>query len=187
MSYGPSNFSSVLQMLQGASFLQSTIAMSVCAVLALAGGIVAYFLFLSPKNEHRFTGFLDWLYQFLHFRKLLLEALLKISYIVVALYFTLYSLYLLFTASFLAFLITFIGSNLLARLVYEFLLFFIMICRNTSEINGKLSGPAVPAQPQTPAAPAEEPPAPPAGTCPNCGTVNEPADAFCGNCGHKLH
>ena len=36
----------------------------ISAVLAIVGGIVLYFTFLSKKNEGKFTGFLGWVYDF---------------------------------------------------------------------------------------------------------------------------
>lgn len=92
-----------------------------------------YFLFLSKKNEGKFTGFLGWLYDFLSFKKMFLETLLKITYLVVALYITLSS-FALIGSSFLGFLITLIVGNIVARVVYEFSLVLLVICRNTTEI-----------------------------------------------------
>ena len=37
----------------------------IALILAIVGGLIVYFLFLSKKNEGRFTGFLGWLYDFL--------------------------------------------------------------------------------------------------------------------------
>ena len=39
----------------------------ISAILAVIGGIVLYFTFLSKKNEGKFTGFLGWMYDFLTF------------------------------------------------------------------------------------------------------------------------
>lgn len=108
------------------------------ALLAIGGGIVLYFTFLSPKNEDKFTGFLGWMYNFLHFKKLLLETLLKILYIVTAIFITLFALYLLFASTFWAFLGTLVIGNVVWRIAYEFMLLIIVISRNTSDINRKM-------------------------------------------------
>lgn len=107
-------------------------------ILAIVGGILIYFLFLSKKNEGKFTGFVGWLYDFLSFKKMFMEALLKILYLIVAIFITLSSFASIGT-SFIAFLITLIVGNIVARLVYEFALLLLVICRNTTEINKKLS------------------------------------------------
>ena len=67
-----------------------------------------------------------------------MEALLKITYLIVALYITLSS-FVLIGVDFWAFLGTLIIGNVVARLVYEFSLLLLVICRNTTEINKKLS------------------------------------------------
>lgn len=110
----------------------------VSLILALIGGILIYFLFLNKKNDGKFNGFVGWLYDFLSFKKMFMEALLKIAYIVVALFITLSS-FATIGSSFFGFLITLIVGNIVARLVYEFALILLVICRNTSEINKKLT------------------------------------------------
>lgn len=110
----------------------------VSIILAIIGGILIYFLFLNKKNEGKFNGFVGWLYDFLSFKKMFMEALLKITYLIVALYITLSSFALIGT-SFIGFLAMLIIGNVVARLVYEFSLLLLVICRNTTEINKKLS------------------------------------------------
>lgn len=105
----------------------------VSIVLAIVGGLLIYFLFLNKKNEGKFTGFLGWLYQFLSFDKLFLEALLKITYLIFALYITLSS-FSLISVNFLLFLTTLILGNVLLRVGYEFSLLLLVICKNTTEI-----------------------------------------------------
>ncbi len=112
----------------------------ISAIVALIGGITLYFTVFSKKNEGKYKGFLEWLYDFATFKKLLLETILKALYIVTAIYITLSSVALIST-SFLSFVTTLIFGNILARVVYEFLLLIITICRNTTEINQKLSKP----------------------------------------------
>ena len=111
-------------------FAASGIWTIVSVILAIIGGIVLYFTFLSKKNEGKFTGFLGWLYDFLTFKKMMIENVLKILYIIVALFVTLSSFGLI-SISFLAFLLT--------RVIYELLLVKLVICKNTTEINKKLN------------------------------------------------
>ena len=111
----------------------STVWIVLSLILAIVGGILVYFLFLSKKNEGKFKGFVGWLYEFLSFKKMFLEALLKITYLIVAIYITLSSFALIGT-SFLSFLLTLVLGNVIARVIYEFSLILLVICRNTTEI-----------------------------------------------------
>ena len=115
------------------SAVGSTVWVILSLILAVVGGILIYFLFLSKKNEGKFTGFLGWLYDFLSFKKMFLEALLKITYLIVAIYITLFS-FVLIGDSFLGFLLTLVLGNVIARVVYEFSLVLLVICRNTTDI-----------------------------------------------------
>lgn len=111
----------------------SAVWMIVSIILAIIGGFLIYFLFLNKKNEGKFNGFLGWLYDFLSFKKMFLETLLKITYLILALYITLSS-FALIGFNFLAFLLTLVLGNLVLRVAYEFSLILLVICRNTTEI-----------------------------------------------------
>ncbi len=129
------DFSSVtpsIRMLAGAG-----IWVLISLVLALIGGILIYFMFLNKENETKFTGKTKWIYDFLSFKKLFAETLLKIAYIVTALFITLSSFSMLGInfAGFVAYLIV---GNVVARITYEFMLAILLICKNTTEINSKL-------------------------------------------------
>lgn len=115
------------------SAIGSTVWIILSLILAIVGGILIYFLFLNKKNEGKFTGFLGWLYDFLSFKKMFLEALLKVTYLIVAIYITLYS-FVLIGESLLAFLLTLVLGNVVTRVVYEFSLILLVICRNTTDI-----------------------------------------------------
>ena len=125
-------------LLNTSDVIDSSVWIIVSAILAFIGGILIYFLFLSKKNEGKFNGFVGWLYDFLSFKKMFMEALLKITYLIVALYITLSSFALIGT-TFIGFLVMLIVGNVIARIVYEFSLLLLVICRNTTEINKKLS------------------------------------------------
>ena len=125
-------------LLSSSSVQSASVWIIVSIILAVIGGILIYFLFLSKKNEGKFKGFVGWLYDFLSFKKMFMEALLKITYLIVALYITLSS-FAFISTSFVLFLAMLIIGNVVARLVYEFSLLLLVICRNTTEINKKLS------------------------------------------------
>ncbi len=115
------------------SAIGSSVWIIVSLILAIIGGILVYFLFLSKKNEEKFTGFLRWLYDFLSFKKMFLESLLKITYLVFAIYITLSSFAIIGT-NFFGFLATLLLGNVVLRVIYEFSLILLVICRNTTEI-----------------------------------------------------
>lgn len=119
---------------------------AVCLVLALIGAFVLFFTFLSARNDGKFTGFAGWLYEFLNFRKLLLEAILRIIYMVLAVYLVLVGVIYIFAGmgnfgqNLLMGLAIAIFGNVLLRLSYEFVMLLVSICKNVSDINRKLGG-----------------------------------------------
>ena len=106
-------------------------------VLAIIGGIVLYFTFLAKKNEGKFTGFTAWMYDFLSFKKMVIENILRILYLIVAIFITLSS-FAMISSSFLAFIVYLVVGNLVARIFYELFLITLIMCRNTTEINKKM-------------------------------------------------
>lgn len=131
--YSVSSFGSGLSELQGVM-----IGLIVALILSLIGSLLIYFIFLSRKNEGRFTGFVGWLYDFFSFKKLMLESLLKIIYLFFSLLVTIECIILLFR-NFLAGILLLIIGNVLIRISYEFAIIKILVCKNTSEINAKMS------------------------------------------------
>ena len=107
----------------------------ISVVVAIIGGIALYFVFL--KNDKKYSGFTAKLKDFLNFKTLLLEDILKVSYLIIAIFITLYSFGLIGT-SVIAFLLTLIVGNLVLRISYELSILLIKICQNTNEINSKL-------------------------------------------------
>ena len=119
------------------SGLGSLIWTIISAVVAVAGTICVFVLFLTKKNDGKFKGFLGWLYDFLQFKNLVIEFALKATYIGLAIFITLNSFSLIGT-SFVSFLLMLIFGNIGLRLVYEMAILFIKICNNVSEINKKM-------------------------------------------------
>ena len=110
----------------------------VIAAVAFIGGLVLYFTFLSKRNEGKFKGFLGWTYEFLNFKKFTIEAILKITYLILMIFITLSS-FTIIPSSPIGFWLMLILGNLALRIVYEFSLVILVICRNTIEINNKLT------------------------------------------------
>lgn len=106
--------------------------LTISLVLALLGGIVAYFLFVAKKNDSK-NPFLKWLHSFLNFRKYIISAILKIMYICTAIFITLGSFAFIRVGVAQFFLMLTVG-NLVARICYEASLMFITLVNNTSEI-----------------------------------------------------
>ena len=104
-------------------------------VAALAGCFIVYFLFVNKDVKAK--GFLAWLKDFLSFDKMLIEPLLKISYLFLVIFITLSS-FAVIGSSFIGFLIYLVFGNVLIRVVYEIGLIKIMIWKNTNEIKKKL-------------------------------------------------
>ena len=111
--------------------------MIISAVIAVMGGIVIYFMFLTKDNEKKLTGKAKLLYDFLSFKNLLAEVLLRVIYLIVAIYITLSS-FALISTSFIAFLLYLIVGNIVVRLLFEFALIILLICKNITEINSKM-------------------------------------------------
>ena len=169
----------------------------ICFILAIIGGFVLFFGFLAKKNEYKFTGILGWLYDFLNFKKMLSESILRVIYLITACFITLYSVgVLLFTEGgsiggrFLAFLLMLVVGNAVIRLVYEFILVILIICKNTTEINKKLSGnqeeqaPTFYSQPQQVYQPQQPQYSEDASVF---NQQNPPAIVFCTNCGNQYN
>ena len=110
--------------------------MIISFIVAICGAIVLHFTFLNKSNDGKFTGFLGWLYDFLTFKNLTLEAILKMAYLFMAIFITLYSFELI-GINFLAFLLTLILGNLIARVAFETGLLLLLIYRQTVKIAGK--------------------------------------------------
>ena len=108
----------------------------IAAILAITGGILAYFLFVKKEDKVN-NKFLAWLKEFLSFKKLLLENILKVTYIILAIFVTLTSFNMI-SISFIGFLLYLVLGNILLRVIYESALMIIMICRNNTEINKKM-------------------------------------------------
>ena len=132
--YGYNNYNSLVN--TSSSVTGVLIWTIISVVVAIGGGIALYIIFLK-NDKKKYTGFLAKLKDFLNFKVLLLEDILKISYLIIAIFITLFSFGLIGT-SVISFLVTLIGGNLALRISYELSILLIKICQNTSEINSKL-------------------------------------------------
>ena len=130
----------------------------ICALIAVVGAILVYVFFLTPQNRGRFTGFLGWLYDFLNFRKMFGDILIRILYVCTAIYLTISGVCSSIIAGNLIYVVQYtIIGNVIARLVYELLMVLISLCRNVADINRKMGG--TPVSPSAPVSPVPQDPA----------------------------
>lgn len=189
--------------------LQTSAIFSIVGLIAgLICAFVVYFVFLKKRNDGKFKGFAGWMYNFLNFNKLTIEAVIKICYIFLAVWVTISSFGLIST-SFVAFLMTFIFGNLFIRIAHELIMISIKICRNTIEINKKMNffidnssekdqevkveatEPEIVSEDDTKENIVKEVANDDSKkftekVCPNCGAKVADDMAFCGKCGTKL-
>lgn len=106
-------------------------------LIALVGGICAYLMFVKSDEEPKDPRLLK-LKEFLSFKKMIIEGLLKATYIIFALFITLYSFQIMVGTSFITGLMLLILLNIMLRIGYEASLIVLLIWRNTSDISKKL-------------------------------------------------
>lgn len=106
-------------------------------LIALVGGVCAYLMFVKSDEEPKDPRLLK-LKEFLSFNKMIIEGLLKATYIIFALFITLYSFQIMVGTSFITGLMLLILLNIMLRIGYEASLIVLLIWRNTSDINKKL-------------------------------------------------
>lgn len=104
----------------------------VAVIIAVIGGILVHFLFVKGKTEPK-GKFLQWLKDFLAFKIMWLETLLKVFYYIATIFVILFS-FALISVSFIAFICTLVLGPIIIRLIYEGTMMFIMIWRNTADI-----------------------------------------------------
>ena len=115
-------------------------------IVAVVGGIVLYFTFLRKKNDGKFTGFLGWVYDFLSFKKMMVEDILRVCYLISAILITLLSFV---AGNLLSCLMVLILGNIAIRMTYELTLVILIICRNTTSINSMMKKEALKSEEET--------------------------------------
>lgn len=137
------------------------------ALVIVAGGLALYFLFVRKPNHYQ--GAAARLHDAFSFRTFYTEKLLRALYCIAIVSIVVSSVILLFS-NFFGALLVFIAGNLIARIVFEFALLLLVLCRNTQEINQKMGPlPGEPAAPQPPqdTVPPSQPQAPQPGAVPS--------------------
>ena len=114
-----------------------TIAMILAIVLAI-GGTVCLFIFVLSKKASGKNKFMNFLRNFLEFRYLILEKALKALYIFCTAFVILYGFLIVWIAPGSGFILMLLGPIVL-RLSFELSMMFVLLVKNTIEINGKLA------------------------------------------------
>jgi len=107
----------------------------IAAILSIIGGILVYFLFVKSKTEPK-GKFAKWLKDFLSFKVMWIEPILKVIYYIATIFVVLFSFSYLSLGGygFLPFILTLILGPVIVRVCYEAMMMFIMIWRNTRDI-----------------------------------------------------
>lgn len=107
----------------------------IALILAIVGAILVYFLFVKAKTTPK-GKFAKWLKDFLSFKIMWIEPILKVVYYFATIFTVLisFSFLALGGAGILLWLVTLILGPIAVRLVYEMTMMFIMIWRNTRDI-----------------------------------------------------
>lgn len=107
----------------------------IALILAIVGGILIFFLFINNKKDPK-NKFALWLKNFLSFKVMWIEDILKVVYYAATIFVMLISFSFLPLGGngVLLFLVFLILMPVLIRLGYEIIMMFIMIWRNTNEI-----------------------------------------------------
>ena len=111
----------------------------IAGILAIVGGILVYFLFVRSKNEPK-GKFGKWLKDFLSFKVMWIEPIMKVVYYIATIFVILYSFTyfgmfnLMGGMALLMWLLTIVLGPIIVRILYEMTMMFIMIWRNTRDI-----------------------------------------------------
>lgn len=203
-----------MEMLLG-GFAASGVVTVLSVILAIAATIVLFILVMPEKKRESLPAFLKKVHDIFNFKNLLIEKILKILYTFVTvlsvisgvLMIIIQAPYLGITygrfgggaaagTSIVTGLVLIVVAPIVIRLIYEGLMMFILLVKNTIEINKKLknqnedikkeepvkAAPA-PAPTPAPAAPVAQPYQPKMGFCAYCGTQYDKNAGKCPNCG----
>ena len=188
----------------GGSSASGTLAV-VALILAVVATILAFVFIVPEKNRKKLNAFGKFLHDTVNFKYLIVEKILQALYIFLTAYIVLSGFLMLFRVEDTwsgskwyggEGLLTMILGPIFVRLVYEFIMMFILLVKNVIQINNKLKGdegtaakapvfeaPVFEAPVQKAPAAAE---APAAAFCTTCGARVDADAAFCTVCGAKL-
>ncbi len=170
--------------------VQATLVLGFIGVIA---AMICIYVLIMPEGKYRtLNPFCRWLSDLFNFRSLWLESIIKFFYILSTVSCVIFGFFMLFSvvdyyygSSSLALpgLLLLVVGPVVVRLVYEGTMMFIILVKNTMQINNRLRNAAVDSTPEAEvAAPAE----PVIEYCEKCGKQIEDDVIFCSNCGNKV-
>lgn len=184
-------------------------ATSVLGVIGVIAAMIFVYIQVMPEAKYKsLNPFLRWLSDLFNFRTLWLEAIIKFFYVLSTVVCVVFGFLLLFTnieyyyyskSLAPAGLILIIAGPVVMRLLYEGTMMFILLVKNTMEINNRLRNNAPDKKESAEkieekveikeAAPVEKPVYVQAASqfCPNCGGKISDDTVFCANCGNKVN
>ena len=171
--------------------IQATLVLGFIGVIAAR---ICIYIFIMPEGKYRtLNSFCRWLSDLFNFRTLWLESIIKFFYVLSTVICVIFGFLMLFSVIeyyhgyseplALFGLLLLIAGPVVIRLVYEGTMMFILLVKNTMQINNRLRNaatePAAEAETAAPAAPVIE-------YCEKCGKQIEDDTIFCSNCGNKV-
>lgn len=118
------------------------VVMTILGVITAIGGTVCAAIFLIPeKRNARYKGFLKILSDFVTFKTLYLDKVLKVLYVLCTLYCVCVGFFWLFTFSSVTSvtgLCMLLFGPIVVRLLFELLVMFVLLVNNVIEINNRL-------------------------------------------------
>lgn len=107
----------------------------IATILSVVGGVLLYFLFVAAKTEPK-SKFAKKLKDFLSFKTMWIEPIMKVVYYGATIFTMLYSFsfFQYGGQGIIYFFLMFFMGPIIIRLVYEMFMMFIMIWRNTRDI-----------------------------------------------------
>lgn len=170
--------------------IQATLVLGFIGVIA---AMICIYVLIMPEGKYRtLNPFCRWLSDLFNFRSLWLESIIKFFYILSTVACVIFGFFMLFSvvdyyygSSSLALpgLLLLVVGPVVVRLVYEGTMMFIILVKNTMQINNRLRNNMSEKQDED----AEEAPAQPViEYCEKCGKQIEDDVIFCSNCGNKV-
>jgi len=170
--------------------VQATLVLGFIGVIA---AMICIYVLIMPEGKYRtLNPFCRWLSDLFNFRSLWLESIIKFFYILSTVACVIFGFFMLFSvvdyyygSSSLALpgLLLLVVGPVVVRLVYEGTMMFIILVKNTMQINNRLRNNMSEKQDED----AEEVPAQPViEYCEKCGKQIEDDVIFCSNCGNKV-
>ena len=166
-----------------------SVAYVLAAIMAVGATVCAFIFILPEKKAAKLPKFLRMVADILNFKDLLLEKIMKVLYVFATAYCLMAGFFMLFSGyrygwtfrstALEGLLVMFIGP-IVVRLAFEGIMMFILLVKNTIEINKKLPKKADDAV-VVEAEPVEEAPAPEMVFCTQCGTRYDKNAGGCPN------